>query len=435
MKIAVFGTGYVGLVTGACLANLGHEVLCIDIDQKKVEDLQNGKIPFFEPDIDHLVRKNQSKGKLKFTTDAKQAIEHAEVIFNCVGTPSKENGEADLSYIFGVAKTIGQHLTSYKAIVNKSTVPPGTARETARIIKENLKQPVEFDVVSNPEFLREGAAVYDFTHPDKIVVGTDSECARKIMREAYSGRLRTYLPTIETDWETAELIKYANNTFLATKISFINEIANICDKIGADIKIVARALGLDDRIGPRYLNPGVGFGGSCFPKDVRALAAAMRKRGYPAKLLEEVTNVNERQKLVITDKLKQAFANNLKNKTFCVLGLSFKPKTSDMREAPSVTIINELLKMGAKVQAYDPEAMDEAKKIFGNKITYSPSPEEAAKGSSAVVIATEWDEFRNLDLAELRKVMADNKLFDGRNIYEPELAREDGFDYYGIGRK
>ena len=431
MNITIFGSGYVGLTTAACLADLGHHILCVDIDEKKIAMLKQGKVPFFEPDLEPLMKKCSAKKHLNFTINAKDAVEFGDVLFNCVGTPSRNNGEADLSAVFAVAESIAQHINGYKIIVNKSTVPPGTARKVKEIIR---KASVDFDVVSNPEFLREGAAIRAFNYPDKIVVGTESERLLHVMRKVYAGRMRTYLPIVETNWETAELIKYANNAFLATKISFINEIANICDKVGADVKMVALALGLDYRISPRFLNAGVGYGGSCFPKDVKAIAQTAKRHGYTARLLEEVTALNERQKHVIVEKINAAFKNNIKEKMLCIFGLSFKPKTSDMRDAPSITIITELLSAGAKIQAYDPEAMQEARKIFGDKITYCTSPEQAAKGSHALVLITEWDEFRNLDLRELRKIMKDNKLFDGRNIYEPELVKEDGFEYYGIGR-
>ncbi len=431
MNITIFGSGYVGLTTAACLADLGHHILCVDIDEKKIAMLKQGKVPFFEPDLEPLMKKCSAKKHLNFTINAKDAVEFGDVLFNCVGTPSRNNGEADLSAVFAVAESIAQHINGYKIIVNKSTVPPGTARKVKEIIR---KASVDFDVVSNPEFLREGAAIRAFNYPDKIVVGTESERPLHVMRKVYAGRMRTYLPIVETNWETAELIKYANNAFLATKISFINEIANICDKVGADVKMVALALGLDYRISPRFLNAGVGYGGSCFPKDVKAIAQTAKRHGYTARLLEEVTALNERQKHVIVEKINAAFKNNIKEKMLCIFGLSFKPKTSDMRDAPSITIITELLSAGAKIQAYDPEAMQEARKIFGDKITYCTSPEQAAKGSHALVLITEWDEFRNLDLRELRKIMKDNKLFDGRNIYEPELVKEDGFEYYGIGR-
>ncbi len=434
MKITVFGVGYVGLTTGACLANLGHTVLCVDVDHNKIARLQEGKVPFYEPGLQDLVSQNVRKGKLSFGTSSEEGVKFGEVIFNCVGTPSMDDGSANLEYVFSVAKTIGEHINNYKIIVNKSTVPPGTARRTAEIISEYNKEEIPFDVVSNPEFLREGNAIRAFNYPDKIVVGTNSEKPLQIMRKVYSGRMRTYLPIVETDWETAETIKYANNTFLATKISFINEMANICDKVGADIKIVSMALGLDYRISPRFLNPGVGYGGSCFPKDVKALITTAKQHGYLASLFEEVDALNERQKRMIVQKIKERF-DILHGKVFTILGLSFKPKTNDMREAPSIMIINELLSSGAILKVYDPCAMEDAKKIFNDKISYCVSVEEAAKDSNALIVVTEWDEFRSINFAELSKVMKDKIIFDGRNIYEPELIRDEGFEYVGMGRK
>lgn len=433
MKISIFGTGYVGLVTGACLANLGHEVLCVDIDVNRISLLKEGKIPFYEPDLPELVFRNKEKGRLNFTTDAQEAVTFAEVVFNCVGTPSLNDGSADLQYVYAVAETVGKFANKYVLLVNKSTVPPGTAKKCDTLIK-SINPNSEVEVVSNPEFLREGTAVRAFNYPDKIVVGANSEKAVQIIKKVYSGRLRTYLPLVETDWETAELIKYANNTFLATKISFINEIANICDKVGADVKVVAMALGMDYRISPRFFNPGVGYGGSCFPKDVKAIVHTAKQHNYPAKLFEEVISLNERQKQVIIDKIETVLGN-LTGKTLGVLGLAFKPKTDDMREAPSIHIINELLKRGAKIQAFDPKALNEAKKIFGERIIYCTSPEEVADASSALIILTEWDEFRSLNLKELKNRMIDNKIFDGRNIYEPEIVKEEGLEYYGIGRR
>ncbi|MEK6904944.1 MAG: UDP-glucose/GDP-mannose dehydrogenase family protein [Nanoarchaeota archaeon] len=434
MNITIFGTGYVGLVTGACLANLGHDILCIDIDSQRIETLKTGKVPFYEPGLLELVHQNLKKGKLRFTTDASEAVHFGEVIFNCVNTPSNSDGSANLQYVFSVAKTIGEHINGCKIIVNKSTVPPGTARKVTEIIAENNKTGIHFDVVSNPEFLREGNAIRAFNYPDKIVIGTDSEKAVSVMRRVYSGRMRTYLPIVETDWETAETIKYANNTFLATKISFINEMANICDKVGADIKIVSMALGLDYRISPRFLNPGVGYGGSCFPKDVKALITTAKQHGYHASLFEEVDALNERQKRTIVQKIQKRF-ETLNGKVFTILGLSFKPKTNDMREAPSIKIITELLSSGAILKVYDPCAMEDAKKIFNDKISYCASVEEAAKDSNAIIIVTEWDEFRSINFAELSKIMKDKIVFDGRNIYEPELVKDEGFEYVGIGRK
>src|SRR3989344_3977326 len=434
MKISIFGVGYVGLTTAACLANLGHNVICIDIDQEKIRLLEEGKAPFFEPGLPELVAQNRKKNRLHFTTNAAEAVAFGEVIFNCVNTPCNEDGSANLNYVFAVAKTIGENIKEYKVIVNKSTVPPGTTRKTAEIIKENCKQQIAFDLVANPEFLREGDAVRAFNYPDKIVLGSNSDQAFSIMRKVYSGRMRTYLPMVETDWETAETIKYANNTFLATKISFINEMANICDELGADIKTVAMALGLDYRISPRFLNPGVGYGGSCFPKDVKALIATSKQAGYPARLFEEVDAVNERQKKRMLHKIQKAFGR-IEDKTFTILGLSFKPKTSDMREAPSIEMIKGLLALGAKVKAYDPVAIEEARKIFAGRIIYCDSIEEAARESSALILVTEWDEFRGIDFSELGKVMKEKFIFDGRNIYEPEAVREEGFEYFGVGRR
>ena len=436
MNITIFGTGYVGLTTGACLANLGHTVLCVDVDENKIISLQKGKVPFFEPGLQELMDQNVRKNKLRFSTSTEQGVKFGEVIFNCVGTPSNKDGSANLEYVFSVAKTIGQHINNYKVVVDKSTVPPGTARKVTEIIRENNKNKIPFDVVSNPEFLREGNAIRAFNYPDKIVIGTNSDQALTIMRRVYSGRMRTYLPIVETDWETAELIKYANNSFLATKISFINEIANICDRTGADVKIVSMALGLDYRISPRFLNPGVGYGGSCFPKDVKALIKTAQEKGYSAKLLEEVDALNERQKKLIVEKVKEQFAE-IQGRTFSILGLSFKPKTNDMREAPSITIINELLRQGALLKLYDPYALEDAKNIFNNRnqITYCSSVEEAAQGSSAIILVTEWDEFRSINFSELGKIMKERIIFDGRNIYEPELVRDEDFEYIGIGRK
>lgn len=435
MNITIFGTGYVGLTTGACLANLGHSVLCVDVDESKIKVLQSGKVPFFEPGLQELVTQNVRKGKVRFSTSAKEGVIFGEVVFNCVGTPSNGDGSANLEYVFSVAKMVGEHINDYKVIVNKSTVPPGTARKTAEIISENNKNGISFDVVSNPEFLREGNAIRAFNYPDKIVFGTSSEKALTIMRKVYSGRMRTYLPIVETDWETAELIKYANNAFLATKISFINEIANICDRTGADIKIVSMALGLDYRISPRFLNPGVGYGGSCFPKDVKALIKTAHEKGYQAKLLEEVDALNARQKKLIATKIKERFNHDLKGKTFGILGLSFKPKTNDMREAPSINIISELLAHGASLKVYDPCAIEDARRIFNDKIQYCSSAEEVAQDSSALILVTEWDEFRGLNFSELGKTMKDKILVDGRNVYEPELVRDEGFEYIGMGRK
>ena len=433
MNISVFGTGYVGLVTGACLANLGHTVCCVDIDHEKIIQLQKGTIPFYEPGLREVVQWNVEKGRLTFSSDVQHAVQQGVVIFNCVGTPSTEQGGADLRAVFEVAKTVAKYAEQPKVLINKSTVPPGTARECDRRIKEVTSVSVE--VVSNPEFLAEGKAVYDFTHPDKIVAGAQSEAAFSTLRKVYTGRVRTYIPIVETDWETAEMIKYANNSFLATKISFINEIANICDLIGADVRIVAQAMGMDYLINPRFLSPGMGYGGSCFPKDVRALYHLSGEKKYEAALLREVDLVNERQKRKIMQKVQGRFGVELGKKQFTLWGLSFKPNTSDIREAPSLTVIQELLKEGAVVVVYDPIAMEEMQKIFPHAVQYAPSLAESVQGSSAIIVLTEWDEFRHAPLHQLGKVMNEKVMFDGRNIYEPEMVREEGFEYYGVGRQ
>ncbi|PIN73380.1 UDP-glucose 6-dehydrogenase [Candidatus Woesearchaeota archaeon CG10_big_fil_rev_8_21_14_0_10_45_16] len=429
MKISIFGTSYVGLVTGACLANLGHQVLCIDIDTAKIKTLQEGQIPFYEPGLEELTIRNKSR--LHFSSNIDEGVAFGEVIFNCVGTPSNDDGSANLEYVFSVVKAAARS-DSKKLLVIKSTVPPGTARKCQQMIKE-INPAANIDIVSNPEFLREGLAIRAFNYPDKIVVGAANDQAFHLMRKVYSGRLRTYLPVVETDLETAELIKYANNSFLSTKISFINEIANICDRTGADVKMVAMALGMDYRISPRFLNPGVGYGGSCFPKDVKALAHTAKEVGYRARLFEEVMALNDRQKSVLVEKVLAASNNDITGKTFCVWGLAFKPNTSDMREAPAITIISELLKHGARIRAYDPKAVEEAKHFFGDSITYCATAEEAAQDSDGILVITEWDEFRNVNLSELK--MKTKRIFDGRNIYEPELVKEEGFQYHGMGRR
>ncbi len=436
MKISIFGTGYVGLVTGACLADLGHEILCVDIDEAKIKTMENGEIPFYEPGLKELVTRNKTKGRLKFTTNVCLAVEFAEAIFNCVGTPGKADGSADLSYVFSVAESLARFASGYKVLINKSTVLPGTAKRCDEIIKQ-INPHSEVEIVSNPEFLAEGKAVYDFTHPDKIVVGAKSSKAFSLLRKIYTGRVRTYIPIVETDWETAEMIKYANNSFLATKISFINEIANICDLTGADVKMVAQAMGMDYRINPRFLNSGIGYGGSCFPKDVRALARAAEEKGYNPNLLREVDRLNERQKLYPLNKIREKFGEDLQGRIFTIWGLSFKPKTSDIREAPSLVLIKELLRLGAKLQLNDPAAMPEVKAVFGNNeaIAYCENLSDSVRGSSAIILVTEWDEFRNAPFAELGKEMACQVLFDGRNIYEPEIVHEEGFEYFGVGRK
>lgn len=433
MKITVFGAGYVGVVTAACLADLGHEVLGADVDEQKIISLQQGKVPFYEPGLLELVQKNQQKGRLRFTSSIPEAIRFSSIIFNCVGTPPQEDGSANVDAIFSVVNNVTAFASQDSLIINKSTVPPGTARKCQELVEaKNLT--VRIDIVSNPEFLAEGKAVYDFTHPDKIVIGSNNPELYTLVRKIYQGRVRMYIPFLETDWETAELIKYANNSFLATKISFINEIANISDTTGADVKLVAQALGMDYRINPRFLQAGVGYGGSCFPKDVRALIKESKKRGYEAHLLQEVDALNTRQREVLMKKIEEGI-NVLSGATVTVWGVAFKPKTSDTREAPALTIIPWLLEKGARVQVFDPIAQEEARKLFGNKTSYASTVEESVEGSSGIILLTEWDEFRNVDLSALGKKMEKKILIDGRNVYEPTLVREEGFQYYGVGRR
>lgn len=431
MKISIFGTGYVGLVTGASLANLGHNILCADIDAEKIALLERGEMPFYEPGLKELVQRTRDKKRLIFTSDLAGAAKFGEVLFNCVGTPSNDDGSADMQYFFAVVETVAAEADSFKILINKSTVPPGTARKCSEIMLTKDKM---VEIVSNPEFLKQGNAVYDFNHPDKIVIGAESEKAFQIMRKVYHGLIKTYIPFLEMDWETAEMAKYANNAFLATKVSYINEIANICGLVGADVKLVAKAIGMDQRIGPKFLNAGIGYGGSCFPKDVKALVAVAKESGYDASLLRAVETVNQQQK----EKLAPAIIEKLmqvQGDTVTLWGLSFKPKTSDLREAPAVVLISKLLQQGIKVKVYDPVAVEEARKIFGGAISYCLSIEESVVQSDALVLVTEWDEFRNVNFEELGKQMRHKIIFDGRNIYEPEEIRAEGFEYYGVGRR
>lgn len=431
MKISVFGSGYVGLVTGASLANLGHDVLCADIDSSKITRLDQGEIPFFEPGLKELVHRTKEKQKLAFTSDLVVAVEFGEVLFNCVGTPAHDDGSANLNALYAVVELVARQAQGHKSLVTKSTVPPGTARKCQQIIDGN-KAPVE--MISNPEFLKQGNAVYDFTHPDKIVIGAQSEKAFHLMRKVYHGLVKTYIPFLEMDWETAEMVKYANNAFLATKISYINEIANICDKVGADVKLVAKAIGMDYRIGPKFLNAGIGYGGSCFPKDVKALVAAAREQGYDARLLQEVDRVNQHQKEIMIPRIIEKLAQ-VGGTTVTLWGLSFKPKTSDVREAPSIILMSRLLEKGIKIKVYDPVAMDEVRIPFGDSIIYCSSLEESAQSSDMIILVTEWDEFRNVDFGKLGEKMHHKIMIDGRNIYEGDELREEGFDYTGVGHR
>jgi len=432
MEICVVGTGYVGLVCGVCLAELGNNIVNVDIDEEKIKKLNNGIIPIYEPGLKDLLERNKEEGRVRFTTDFKDAIKKSTVFFIAVGTPPGANHEADLSAVRAVAKAIAENMEDYKVIVNKSTVPVGTAEMVKNIIKENQKQPIDFDVVSNPEFLREGEAVNDFLIPDRIVIGVDSEKAKDIMEEIYKGIARIDRPIMYTDVKSAELIKYASNAMLATRISFMNEISHLCEKAGADVKEVAKGMGLDSRIGPRFLQAGVGYGGSCFPKDVQALAQTMKEHGCDSRIIAAVEEVNYHQKMSLIPKI-QKLVPDLKGKTIGVWGLAFKPKTDDMREAPSIVIVEELQRLGAKIKAFDPEAQETAKKIMKN-LEYCKDPYETAEGCDALVLVTEWNEFRSLDKDKLKSVMNAPIMIDGRNVYDPKNMAENGFKYIGVGR-
>ncbi len=433
MKICVVGSGYVGLVAATCFADLGNEVIGIDIDEKKVETLNKGNVPIYEPGLTDLFKRNLKQGTLKFSTDIKKGIHHAQVIFIAVGTPQGDyDYKADLSQVYAVAKSIGKNINGYKIIVDKSTVPVGTAERVSEIIKENMAEKHDFDMVSNPEFLREGEAINDFMMPDRIVIGVESEKAKKIMDELYRAIVRTQHPILFTDIKTAEMIKYASNAMLATRISFMNQLSHLCEKVGGDIKMVAKGMGLDERIGPRFLQAGVGYGGSCFPKDVKALIATLEESGCTAEILRAVEDVNEMQKRTLLPKIKK-YLPDLKGKTIAVWGLSFKPKTDDMREAPSIVVIGQLQKEGAKVHAFDPEAQEAAKKMLKD-VSYFETPIACAKGCDALVIVTEWNIFRDLDKKELKSVLKSPIVIDGRNVYEPKEMRALGFKYTGVGR-
>jgi len=432
MKISCMGCGYVGLVAGTCLADMGNEIICFDIDKGKINKLEKGIIPIYEPGLKDMFERNVKEKRLHFSNGIKTAIKESNVIFITVGTPPGKNHEADLFAVESVAEQIGRNMNTYKVIVNKSTVPVGTAELVKNIIKRNQTGEYEFDVVSNPEFLREGEAVKDFTNPDRIVIGTDSERAKKIMVSIYRGIARTDKPVFITDIKSAEMIKYASNAMLATRISFMNEIAQLCDKVGADVKSVAKGVGLDNRIGPRFLQAGMGYGGSCFPKDVKALAELMKRNKVKGKILSAVNWVNENQRNFILSKIKRLLPH-LKGKTIAIWGLAYKPKTDDIREAPSIAIIMELQGLGAKIRAFDPEARINAKKVLKD-VTFCNDPYSTVKGCDALVIATEWNEFRVLDMDKIKRLLKQPNIIDGRNIYEPEEMRSAGFNYIGIGR-
>jgi UDPglucose 6-dehydrogenase len=432
MKIAVFGSGYVGLVLGSCLADMGNDVVCVDIDETKVENLKKGILPIYEPGLKEILERNLEEKRISFTMDPKQAIEHSEILFIAVGTPPGEGHKADLTFVKKVSETIGKNMNGYKVIVNKSTVPVGTAETVKNIIKENQTENHEFDVVSNPEFLKEGSAIKDFTNPDRIVVGTDSEKAKKVMSQLYQGIARTDKPLIFTDIKSAEIIKYASNSMLATRISFMNMVAHLCEKVGADIKSISQGIGLDSRIGPKFLQAGPGYGGSCFPKDVKAFIETMKENQCNPSILESVEEINENQKKSLLPKIKQ-LVPDIKGKTITVWGLSFKPKTDDIREAPSLVIIDQLQKEGALINAFDPEAEENAKKVLNN-INYFQTPYEALKDSSCLVIVTEWNEFRNLDKTKIKELLKEPNIVDGRNIYNKKEMSNNGFNYISIGR-
>ncbi len=448
MNICVIGTGYVGLVAGTCFAESGNDVICVDIDSKKIERLNRGEVPIYEPGLEELIKRNSDDGRLRFTTDIAMAVKESLICFIAVGTPPGEDGSADLKYVLEAARGIARNMDGYRVIVDKSTVPVGTAEKVKAAVCDELRQRrvnYEFDVVSNPEFLKEGAAIDDFMKPDRVVIGADNGKAAEIMEELYSPFVRTNKPILIMDVKSAEMTKYAANAMLATKISFINEIANLCELVGADVANVRRGIGSDSRIGFEFLFPGVGYGGSCFPKDVQAIIRTGSEYGYDLKILKAVEAVNYRQKEVMVDRILKHFRARgkgqgakdkpLEGKTIGIWGLSFKPRTDDMREAPSITIISRLLEAGAKVKVHDPEAMDEAKKVFGDRIEYMKDNYEVVKDADALAVITEWNEFRRPNFDKMKALMKTPVVFDGRNIYEPKEMKEHGFTYYGIGRK
>ncbi len=439
MKVTLFGTGYVGLVTGACLAEVGNDVLCMDVDQDKIARLQRGEIPIYEPDLDKLVERNQRAGRLRFTTDPREAVAHGLFQFIAVGTPPDEDGSADLQYVLAVAGTVAEHMEGYKVVVDKSTVPVGTAdRVRARIasVLEERRVDHPFDVVSNPEFLKEGAAIDDFMKPDRIVVGTDNPRTTELLRALYAPFNRNHDRLVAMDIRSAELTKYAANAMLATKISFMNELANLAERLGADIEQVRQGIGSDSRIGYAFIYPGCGYGGSCFPKDVSALERTAHEAGYEARLLTAVEEVNRRQKRRLFEKISDHFGGDLEGRTIALWGLAFKPETDDMREAPSRTLMEALWAAGARVQAYDPVAELEARRLYGERadLDLHGSPESALEGADALAVVTEWRLFRSPDFDDMKARMRTPVIFDGRNIYDPAAVRAQGFTYYGIGR-
>jgi UDPglucose 6-dehydrogenase len=433
MNICVVGVGYVGLVTGACFSELGLRVTCVDNDEAKINMLNQGKVPIYEPGLAELVQKNAKEGRLSFTTDIEEAVRHALVVFIAVGTPPDEKGRADLRYVEEVAKSIGQTMNRYLVVVTKSTVPVGTGQLVHKIIKENQEEPCAFDVASNPEFLREGSAIEDFMRPNRVVIGAESEQAVAILQDLYSPLFLIETPFVITNVATAEMIKYASNAFLATKISFINEMANICEKVGADVHKVAKGMGLDKRIGSKFLHPGPGFGGSCFPKDTRAISQIARQHGYEFNIVDAVIRVNDQRPILMIEKVVTALGGNVEGKTIGILGLTFKPNTDDMRESPAIPIILGLQEKGAKFQAFDPAGIEHAKE-FLDGIDYKKDLYAVASGSDALVLATEWNQFRNIDWHRVKELMNQTVVVDLRNMYNPERMRSLGFEYTSVGR-
>ncbi len=437
MKITIIGTGYVGLVTGACFAETGATVHCVDIDKEKIDKLNQGIVPIYEPGLDEMIDRNMKKKRLFFTTDISEALKESEAAFICVGTPSDKDGSADLRYVLSVARDIGKNLDHYMVVVTKSTVPIGTSEKVRAAVQEELDKRgvnIEFDVASNPEFLKEGDAINDFMKPDRIVIGTDNPRAEEVLRRLYKPFLLNGHPILFMDIPSAEMTKYAANAMLATRISFMNELSRLCEKVGADINWVRKGIGSDPRIGPKFLYAGIGYGGSCFPKDVKALIKTGQDHGVDLSIIKAVENVNNTQKKILVKKVLNHYNGDIKDKIFSIWGLSFKPNTDDMREAPSIDIINGLLEHGAKVKAYDPVAIENAKKIFGEKIEYTQDQYEALIDSDGLLLVTEWNEFRFINYKVASRLMRNKVIFDGRNIYEPREVREKGFVYYGIGR-
>ncbi|MFI5172624.1 MAG: UDP-glucose dehydrogenase family protein [Chitinophagales bacterium] len=433
MKLSVIGTGYVGLVTGTCFAETGNHVICVDNNQAKVKGMQAGQIPIYEPGLETIFHRNIKQGNLEFTTDLKHAVENSDIIFLALPTPPNEDGSADLKHILDVAEELGKLISTYKIIIDKSTVPVGTAAKVENLIKKNCT--CEVDIVSNPEFLREGLAVDDFMRPERVVIGTESEKAKEILNKLYAPFVRQGNPVIFMDAKSAELTKYAANAFLATKITFMNEIANLCELLGADVDMVRKGIGSDNRIGKRFLFPGVGYGGSCFPKDVKALHHMAKENKYNFKVLKSVMEVNDKQRIILIDKINKKFGEDISGKTFAVWGLAFKPNTDDIREAPALYLIEELINRGAKIQAFDPEAMDNVKNLLGNKIVFGENQYQVLKDADALIIATEWSVFRTPDFDEMKSLMKNKIIFDGRNVFELGEMEEQGFYYDSVGRR